>query len=516
MATIKEGVDYEITATDKTGETVAAVSKTAVKAAGEVGDAAEKAGKKAVAAFSPLKALGAALRGNFAAAAQEMGKLGAKSTDAANKSAKAWGAAGAALTSMITLFKAIRELVNTIFPAMVKDVVEAETKLYDLKNAAAGFADEMARARENSERQTRQFEAQENALNKLAKAQAEMARAQELAAATTDAERDEINARYDREGAELDNATAGRLRDRRRSDLEAEGRRLEAELAQAEKTRDDARATGIRMGRAMRREAGGMGVAGTMWDSLKTMFTGGPSIDEKVGGYHNAAADAWNLADEQESKIEDIQKRIKENRHALAMADLEEEAAKAEESADTMKRTLEDRDRELAEAAKIEEANAKEAAELARQEAQARAEAEKAAAAEAHRLRLGQIAEEKAAWQSALQERNDAEKRLAAARGEVAKAWGWYRNKDSMRAQIEEERAEADARVQFEKDFEKLRFRRDWRTAKNLSVDDEAVRRVALAREQEHEAEQAALETAEQARRAADSLENIEAALTED
>ena len=58
-----------------------------------------------------------------------------------------------------------------------------------------------------------------------------------------------------------------------------------------------------------------------------------------------------------------------------------------------------------------------------------------------------------------------------------------------MRAQIEEERAEADARVQFEKDFEKLRFRRDWRTAKNLSVDDEAVRRVALAREQEHEAE---------------------------
>ena len=59
-----------------------------------------------------------------------------------------------------------------------------------------------------------------------------------------------------------------------------------------------------------------------------------------------------------------------------------------------------------------------------------------------------------------------------------------------MAAQLEEEKADAAARKQFEKDFAKLKDRRrDWRTAENLSVDDEAVRRVALAREEKEAAE---------------------------
>ena len=70
-------------------------------------------------------------------------------------------------------------------------------------------------------------------------------------------------------------------------------------------------------------------------------------------------------------------------------------------------------------------------------------------------------------------------------------AWGWYRDKDSLKAQIEEEKANAAAERQFEQDFDRLRFRRDWREATNLSLDQEAVRRVALAREEEEAAQKA-------------------------
>ncbi len=78
-----------------------------------------------------------------------------------------------------------------------------------------------------------------------------------------------------------------------------------------------------------------------------------------------------------------------------------------------------------------------------------------------------------------------------------------------MKAQLEEEKADAEARRQYEKDFEKLSFRRDWRTAKNLSVDQEAVRRVALAKEEEAAAQKAVLETAENTRRSAEALEGL-------
>lgn len=88
------------------------------------------------------------------------------------------------------------------------------------------------------------------------------------------------------------------------------------------------------------------------------------------------------------------------------------------------------------------------------------------------------------------QAENKERSKIAAAESKLQQAWGWYRDKDSMAAQLEEEKADAAARKQFEKDFAKLKDRRrDWRTAENLSVDDEAVRRVALAREEKEAAE---------------------------
>jgi len=77
-------------------------------------------------------------------------------------------------------------------------------------------------------------------------------------------------------------------------------------------------------------------------------------------------------------------------------------------------------------------------------------------------------------------------------------------------------KANAEAEKQFEKDFARLSFRRDWRTAKNLTVDQEAVRRVGLAREEEAAAKKAAEETAANTARAADALEEIKAAMTEE
>lgn len=140
--------------------------------------------------------------------------------------------------------------------------------------------------------------------------------------------------------------------------------------------------------------------------------------------------------------------------------------------------------------------------EMAEQAAEQAAEAQRRATEQ-------QIAQEKAARQRMeqelltdkiknLQRLTDEEKKRsavagtvqAAAESKLQQAWGWYRNKESMAAQMAEEKADAEARKQYEKDFEKLKDRRrDWRTAENLSVDDEAVRRVALAKEEKEAAD---------------------------
>ena len=97
------------------------------------------------------------------------------------------------------------------------------------------------------------------------------------------------------------------------------------------------------------------------------------------------------------------------------------------------------------------------------------------------------------------------------AESKLQQAWGWYRNKGSMAAQLDEEKAEAKAQRQFEKDFEKLKDRkgRNWRTAEHLSVDEEAVRRVAIAREEKAQAEKWAQETAENTRDLAHKIDEL-------
>lgn len=89
---------------------------------------------------------------------------------------------------------------------------------------------------------------------------------------------------------------------------------------------------------------------------------------------------------------------------------------------------------------------------------------------------------------------SDAESRLSAAQAKVSQAWGWYKDKSSMQSEIDSYNEQKAAEVQWEKDFAKLKDkRRDWRDVEfgKLSADEEAVRQVALAKEEEQAAQKA-------------------------
>lgn len=106
----------------------------------------------------------------------------------------------------------------------------------------------------------------------------------------------------------------------------------------------------------------------------------------------------------------------------------------------------------------------------------------------------------------------DAKSRQSAAAGGLAQAWGWYRSQSSMQAVIDEQKTQALAEAQWEKDFERLKFKhRDWREIEfgKLSAADESVRQVALAKEEKEAADRAVIETAENTRQLADKLDEL-------
>lgn len=114
-----------------------------------------------------------------------------------------------------------------------------------------------------------------------------------------------------------------------------------------------------------------------------------------------------------------------------------------------------------------------------------------------HQQRLKDATDE---YNQSRQLESEAQNRLSAAKGQVSQAWGWYRNTDSMQAVIDEKKAQEEAEKQWEKDFDRLKSRnRNWRSAEmgTLSAEDEAVRQVALAKEEEQAAQKALEEISE-------------------
>ena len=159
-----------------------------------------------------------------------------------------------------------------------------------------------------------------------------------------------------------------------------------------------------------------------------------------------------------------------------------------------------------------EEAKAREEAAKAREEAARQEEAERLRIEQnIQRQRLRYLQEELSERQ---QEESNAQKRLAQAEANSRQAWGWYRNRDSWKAQLEEERANAEAEKRFEKEAYSLTHSTGWRSRK-LNDDQEIVRRVVLAREEENNAREYARKTAEATAEAAEYLEMISSAISE-
>ena len=193
-------------------------------------------------------------------------------------------------------------------------------------------------------------------------------------------------------------------------------------------------------------------------------------------------------------------------------------ASKSKKQADADKKQTETLAQMMA---KIDEQAAKKKAEEAAKAAKKAAEAEEK---ERKRIEKEIAAEKEREWKKYVatvrkdvsdwqKEEQIANARLQDAQEKEKKAWGWYRDRDSWKAQLQEERDNAAAEKQFEKDFEKLKSRKsDWRTAK-LNDDDELIRRVALAREEKKAAEDYARLTAEASERAASALEEIQSSL---
>ena len=242
---------------------------------------------------------------------------------------------------------------------------------------------------------------------------------------------------------------------------------------------------------------------------LRTWWIGTDEAEEELaqqkewGRRGTAAASAMQDA---AKRVQELERKLEDARHRRGLLDVKEETAQYSDAAE-MQTELNETWKEVDDAEKKEIEEIKEKAIEAANEVK---EAKLRAQAEVKDTRMRDLREASEAEASAQQ-------RLAAARAAVDRAWGWYRDKDSLKAQLEEEKSEAEAQRQFEKDFEKLKDKRpDWEKAKNLSLDQEAVKRVVLARREEESATAAVEETAENTRRAANALAAIQQVLEEE
>jgi len=225
--------------------------------------------------------------------------------------------------------------------------------------------------------------------------------------------------------------------------------------------------------------------AGAFWGTL----AGGGSLDDATRNHSRVLR-------ENKTERENDQKREAKIRADAAKKAAREEAEKKQKEQEQKTATVEEEYAKVR--AKADEKAAKKRAEedakAAEKAAKERERLDKQDAARRERERQKELADKIKDHQKLLAAERAEESKtrtaVSAAESKLQQAWGWYRDKDSMAAQLEEEKADAAARKQFEKDFERLKDRRrDWRTAENLSVDDEAVRRVALAREEKEAAE---------------------------
>lgn len=129
------------------------------------------------------------------------------------------------------------------------------------------------------------------------------------------------------------------------------------------------------------------------------------------------------------------------------------------------------------------------------------------------KLRLENVGKELDAWRDG---RAKAEDRLSRAKDASKQAWGWYRDKDSFRDQLAEEKAQAEAEAQFAREAAALQDRRE-RASRSmfgdrgmaLSEGEQVVQRVLAARAEEAEAAGALVRIEENTRNLSDIMEKL-------
>ncbi len=221
--------------------------------------------------------------------------------------------------------------------------------------------------------------------------------------------------------------------------------------------------------------------------------------------------------DSRQTEIDELRQQIEEKRTQRGNLDERQqfELAKLEDAynkivLDAEKEEREEWERAVQEEAEEERRLQEENDRIAHERAMQYAKEEAAYAA-----RMAREEKERAALAN-----RQAEARLAEAQSQAARAWGFYRNKDSLVAYGREMDANAAAREQYKKDYYSLVHGRngsllseaqnalrkggvddmeglftDWRRRKRLSVNEEATMRVAIAEKEQEDAARAAVES---------------------
>ena len=496
-----QGVEYEISLKDSTKPGVESAKATVSEGAKAASKNAEDVSNDFKGAFSPMGAITAALTGNFQAMGQQLVGLVSRLKNV-HMSMMQFGLYAGLVMAVAKAAQGVVEYFReTARQAEQIKLDNAATSLNTMRDDSAMFAHNIEEARKNAEALAAALKGEVDAMQSLSKAQIEFAKAQELALAKSDKERQNIETYYKSLAASDDREYAWARRQIEKNALDDEIASIQEEIENATEEGAAARQTFKNAVRHQNRLNGKRNAGRTWW-------IGTDEAEEELsrlqhwGEVRDSAAQSMQDA---EKRKQELERKLEAAERRRDMLDVKEEAAEYSDAAE-MQTALNEAWQEADEAEKKE---IEEIRELAVE-----------AAEEVRDTRLKALAEEQKARMADLREATDAEaaaqQRLAAAKAQVDRAWGWYRNKDSLAAQLEEEKADAAAREQYEKDFDRLRRQRpDWEKAKNLSLDQEAVKRVALARREEDASKEAVAETAENTRRAADALENIEAAFNE-
>lgn len=415
----------------------AKVEKKVVEVATEitnVGEVAKDAGATASKSFVSLEMILGLCRGSTEQVAKAMGGIVEKIPLIGKLGLGPISAFIAALASVFKLLVAMNDLVATVFNLnqVSDEVKEVHHKFIALNNVAEVFKTKMDESREIAERQVKAFEDEANALAKVTKAQNELNRQMDLAAAKTDEERQNINAKWDSANAGAEEDAAQRIRDNRARSLRDEETRIRQEIKNAQRLQKE----------------------------YQSLF--GTEL----------VSEAADKALDQQDIIDDARKRLAENRRQQGLLNKENEAAEAMVEA----RKLKEENAAKLVAAKKAEAEKKAAEEAAEKQAKLDAdnakkvEAERVKAAEAekkarekaeaelHAQRIANIKSDIAAKETAA---NGLQSVAQQAQTEFDRAFAMYRNPEQAAAQIAEERDYAADYKQLQKDAS--RYGGKWR-----------------------------------------------------